>query len=110
MPGENAIRLLKDGGSGTDQYLWQPGLIAGEPDTLLGKPITLGSDMPALGANALSVGYGDFRRGYKIVDRGAVTILRDPFTSKPNVLFYAVKRTGGAVVNFEAIKIGKCSA
>lgn len=101
------IRLLKDGGSGTDQYLWQPGLTAGEPDTLLGKPIVLASDMPSAGANSLSIAYGDFKRGYKIVDRTGVTILRDPFTSKPFVLFYAVKRVGGAVVNYEAIKINK---
>ena len=105
-----AIRLLVDGGSGTNQYLWQPGLVAGEPDTLLGKTITLGADMPALGANSLSIAYGDFKRGYKIVDRGGVTILRDPFSSKPNVLFYAVKRTGGGVTNFEAIKIQKAAA
>jgi HK97 family phage major capsid protein len=101
------IRLLKDTGSGTDQYMWQPGLTAGEPDTLLGKSITLASDMPVAGANSLSIAYGDFRRGYKIVDRSGVTILRDPFTNKPFVLFYAVKRVGGAVVNFEAIKINK---
>ena len=101
------IRLLKDGGSGTDQYLWQPGLTAGEPDTLLSKPITLGSDMPVAGANSLSIAYGDFRRGYKIVDRTGIRLLRDPFTSKPNVLFYTTKRVGGAVVNFEAIKINK---
>lgn len=104
------IRLLKDTGSGTDQYMWQPGLTAGEPDTLLAKPITLASDMPAAGANSLSIAYGDFRRGYKIVDRSGVTILRDPFTNKPFVLFYAVKRVGGAVVNFEAIKINKFAA
>ena len=101
------IRLLKDGGSGTDQYLWQPGLVAGEPDSLLGKPIVLASDMPTAGANSLSIAYGDFRRGYKIVDRKNVTILRDPFTNKPFVVFYAVKRVGGAVVNYEAIKINK---
>ena len=103
-----AIRKLVDSVSG--QYLWQPGLQAGEPDTLLGKPIVKGSDMPAVAASALAICYGDFRRGYKIVDRQGIRVLRDPYTNKPFVQFYTTKRVGGDVPLHEALKIQKISA
>jgi HK97 family phage major capsid protein len=45
-----------------------------------------------------------------IADRVGIRVLRDPFTSKPNVLFYTTKRVGGGVVNFEAIKLMKIAA
>ena len=102
------IRQLKD--ATNEQYLWQPGLQAGEPDTLLGKPIVKGSDMPAIGASALAICYGDFRRAYKIVDRMGIRVLRDPYSSKPLIQFYATKRVGGDVVLHEALKIQKISA
>lgn len=76
---------------------------------IMGRPLIFGNDVPAVGANALAMIYGDFRRAYQIVDRAGVRVLRDPYTAKPNVLFYTTKRTGGAVVNFEAIKIQKIS-
>jgi len=100
-----AVRLLKE--STTDQYLWQPGLAAGSPDTLLGVPVKQASDMPVPAADSLSIALGDFSRGYKIVDRVGMRILRDPFTDKPFVKFYTTKRVGGEVVNFEAIKLLK---
>ncbi len=99
------VRLLKE--STTGQYLWNPGLAAGAPDTLLGVPVMQAADMPAPTTNSLSVALGDFRRAYQIVDRTGVRILRDPFTEKPFVKFYATKRVGGDVVNFEAIKLLK---
>ena len=98
------VRLLKDT---TGQYLWQPGLALGTPDSLLGVPVMVASDMPNTAANSLSVAVGDFKRGYKIVDRVGIRILRDPFTDKPFVKFYTTKRVGGEVVNFEAIKLLK---
>ena len=100
-----AVRLLKDATSG--QYLWQPSLAAGSPDTLLGLPVMQASDMPVAAANSLSVALGDFKRGYKIVDRIGVRILRDPFTEKPFVKFYTTKRVGGEVVDTNAIKLLK---
>jgi HK97 family phage major capsid protein len=90
-----------------DQYLWQPGLQAGAPASLIGYPITLAEDMPALAADSLSMALGNFAEGYQIVDRLGVRVLRDPFTAKPYVRFYTTKRTGGAVVNFDAIKFLK---
>lgn len=90
-----------------DRPLWQPAIEAGAASTLLGRPVILAEDMPAPVADSLSVAYGDFAAGYTIVDRLGVGILRDPYTKKPYVKFYATKRVGGAVVDFDAIKILK---
>jgi HK97 family phage major capsid protein len=103
-----AVRLLKD--TATDQYLWQPGLALGAPDSLLGAPVALASDMPAPAAGTLSVAVGDFKRAYLIVDRVGIRILRDPYTAKPFVKFYATKRVGGEVINFDAVKLLKLAA
>lgn len=97
------IRKFKE--STTNAYLWQPGLQQGQPATLLGFPVTLAEEMPALATGSLSLAFGDFREGYQIVDRVGVRTLRDPFTAKPFVKFYTTKRVGGAVVNFDAIKL-----
>lgn len=102
------VRLLKE--STTGQYLWQPGLAAGSPDTLLGVPVAHAPDMPAAADDSLSVALGDFRRAYIIVDRIGIRVLRDPYTAKPFVKFYTTKRVGGEVVNFEAIKLLKLAA
>lgn len=99
-----AVRLLKDS---TGQYLWQPGLALGQPDTLMGVPVKAASDMPNAAANSLSVAVGDFKAAYQIVDRQGIQVLRDPFTEKPYVKFYTTKRVGGDVVNFDAIKLLK---
>lgn len=100
-----AVRLLKE--ATTNQYLWQPGLTAGTPDTLLGIPVAEASDMPAAATNSLSVAIADFKSAYLIVDRIGFRILRDPFTEKPFVKFYTTRRVGGEVVNFDAIKLLK---
>lgn len=99
------VRLLKE--ATTNQYLWQPGLAAGAPDTLMGVPVYMAADMPVAAANSLSVAVGDFKSAYQIVDRHGIRILRDPFTEKPFVKFYATARVGGDVINFEAIKLLK---
>lgn len=91
-------------------FLWQPGLVTGQPDTLLGYPVIEAEDMPDVGTDSLSVAFGNFKAGYVIAERSATTILRDPYTNKPFVHFYAVKRVGGAVANSEAIKLMKFAA
>jgi len=101
------ISKLKDA---NNQYLWQPSLEAGEPQTLLGHAIERMEDMPAVAANSLSIAFGDFRQAYTIVDRTGLRVLRDPFSQKPFVLFYATKRTGGDVTNFEAYVLQKTAA
>lgn len=103
-----AVRLLKQ--ATTNQYLWQPGLAAGVPDTLMGVPVQMAADMPIAATGSLSIAVGDFQAAYQIVDRKGVSILRDPFTEKPFVKFYATKRVGGDVVNFEAIKLMKLAS
>lgn len=102
-----SISKLKDS---SNQYLWEPSLQAGEPQTLLGHPIERMEDMPAVAANSLSIVFGDWKQAYTIVDRTGIRVLRDPFSSKPFVLFYTTKRTGGDVTNFEACVIQKTAA
>lgn len=102
-----AVRKWKDS---EGNYLWQPGLQQGVPSMLLGYPITENEDMPAVGANALPLAFGDFVRGYTIVDRVGVRMLRDPYTNKPYVQFYTTKRVGGFLKDSEAIKLLKCAA
>ncbi len=86
-------------------FLWQPGLVAGQPDTLLGYPVVEAEDMPDIAAASLSIAFGNFKAGYLIAERTETQILRDPYTHKPFVHFYATKRVGGQVVNSEAIKL-----
>lgn len=91
-------------------FLWQPSLAAGQPATLLGYPVIEAEDMPDIDSDSLSIAFGNFRAGYLIAERSATAILRDPFTNKPFVHFYATKRVGGQVMNSEAIKLMKFAA
>ncbi len=91
-------------------FIWQPGLAAGQPATLLGYPVVEAEDMPDIAANSLSIAFGNFEAGYVIAERSETSILRDPFSNKPFVHFYAVKRIGGGVANSEAIKLMKFAA
>jgi HK97 family phage major capsid protein len=100
------IRKFKDG---QGNYLWQPSIQVGQPATLLGYRLALGEDMPATGSNAFPIAFGNFKEAYQIVDRQGIRVLRDPFTKKGRVKFYTTKRVGGGVINFEALKLIKCS-
>ncbi len=104
---EAAIRKFKDS---EGNYLWRPGIEAGQPASLMGYPVVEAEEMPNIGANNYSIAFGDFRRGYLIVDRVGIRILRDPYSAKPYVLFYATKRVGGGVQDFAAIKLMKFAA
>jgi HK97 family phage major capsid protein len=88
-------------------FVWAPSLAAGQPATLLGYPVVEAEDMPDIGANALSIAFGNFKAGYIIAERTETVILRDPYSNKPFVNFYATKRVGGCVTNSEAIKLMK---
>ena len=104
---ENVI-TLKDT---TGRYIFQSRFINERDDmTLLGKPVVFFNDMPDVASNTLSYAYGNFSMGYTIVDRTGFRVIRDEVTSKPNVLFYTTKRTGGDVTNYESIKILKGAA
>ena len=76
----------------------------GQADSFAGYPLTEAEDMPDIATGAFAVAFGDFRQFYLIVDRVGVSVLRDPYSSKPYVLFYTRKRVGGGVQNFEAAK------
>lgn len=91
-------------------FIWQPAMAAGQPDTLLGYPVVEAEDMPDIAANSLSIAFGNFKAGYLIAERTETNILRDPYSNKPYVHFYATKRLGGAVTNSEAIKVMKFAA
>lgn len=103
----SAVRKFKDADG---NYIWQPATRLGETASLLGYPVTEIETMPDVAANSLSIAFGDFQRGYLIVDRAGVRVLRDPYSAKPYVLFYTTKRVGGGVQNFDAIKVMKFSA
>lgn len=90
-------------------FVWAPSLAAGQPATLLGYPVIEAEDMPDIAANALGIAFGNFRAGYLIAERAETVILRDPYSNKPFVNFYATKRVGGCVTNSEAIKLMKFS-
>lgn len=102
----SAVRKLKDADG---HYIWDPGDGA-SGSSLLGYPITELEDMPDIAANAFAIAFGDFARGYLIVDRAGVRVLRDPYSAKPYVLLYVTKRVGGGVQNFDAIKVLKFAA
>jgi HK97 family phage major capsid protein len=99
-----AVRKLKDGDG---NYIWQPAAVAGGTATLMNFPIAESEDVPDIGSDAFAIAFGDFRRGYLIVDRVGVRVLRDPYSAKPYVLFYTTKRVGGGVQDFDAIKLLK---
>lgn len=101
------VRKFKDGDGG---FIWRPGMVDGQPDTLLGYPVVEVDAMPDIAANSLSIAFGNFRSGYVIAERGETAVLRDPYSNKPYVHFYATRRVGGAVVNSEAIKVMRFSA
>ncbi len=101
-----AVRKFK-AADGT--FLWQPGIYENAPARLLGYPVVEAEDMPDVAANALPIAFGNFQNGYIITERRETSILRDPYTNKPYVNFYATKRIGGQVLDSDAIKVLKVS-
>jgi HK97 family phage major capsid protein len=104
---QSEVRKFKDTGG---NYLWQPPAVANGNATLMTFPVIDAEDMPNIAANSYSIAFGDFRRGYLVVDRAGVQVLRDPYGAKPYVLFYTTKRVGGGVQDFDAIKLMKFAA
>ncbi len=98
------VRKLK---TADGAFLWQPGMVEGQPDRLLGYPVVEAEDMPDIASGTFPIAFGNFRHGYLIAERSATQILRDPFTNKPFVHFYATKRVGGQVLDSAAIKLLK---
>ncbi|MFK7938057.1 MAG: phage major capsid protein [Roseovarius sp.] len=101
------IRKMKDADG---RFLWSDGLAAGEPARLMGYPVLIAEDMPDIASDATAVAFGDFGAGYTVAERPDLRVLRDPFSAKPHVLFYATKRVGGDVSDYAAIKLLKFAA
>ncbi len=98
-----AVRKFKDVDG---NFIWRAGLAEGQPDMLLGYPVVESEDMPDFDiAGNFAIAFGNFERAYTLVERAGVRVLRDPYSNKPNVSFYATKRIGGALVNEDAIKL-----
>lgn len=101
---QSTIRKFKDADG---NYMWQPPAAAGQQAMLQGFPVVEAEDMPDIASDSMAIAFGDFERGYLVVDRAGVSVLRDPYSAKPYVLFYTTKRVGGGIQNFEAIKLMK---
>lgn len=97
-----ALRKVKDADG---RHLWADGLSNAQPARLLGYPVLIAEQMPDIGAGNHPIAFGDFAAGYTIAERPDLRVLRDPFSAKPHVLFYATKRVGGDVSDFAAIKV-----
>ncbi len=99
-----AVRKMKDADG---RFLWTDSLAAGQPAQLMGYPVLIAEDMPDIGVDTTAIAFGDFGAGYTVAERPDLRVLRDPFSAKPHVLFYATKRVGGDVTDFSAIKLLK---
>jgi len=102
-----AVRKMKDADG---RFLWSDGLAAGEPARLMGYPVLIAEDMPDIATDSYAIAFGDFAAGYTIAERPELRILRDPFSAKPHVLFYATKRVGGNISDYAAIKVMRFGA
>lgn len=98
---ESQIRFLKDT---NDHYIWRPADNETPQSTILGIPVFTTSYMPH-GSGTKSIIFGNFKQGYQIVERAGISILRDPFTEKPFVKFYTLRRVGGNVIDGRALKV-----
>ena len=98
-----SIRKLKDTNG---QYLWQPSLTAGTPDTILGRPVKTSAYMPAIAAGAKSIAFGDFSY-YWIADRQGRSFkrLNELFAATGQVGFLASQRVDGRLILAEAVKV-----
>ena len=98
-----ALRKLKDG---QKQYLWQPSIAVGQPETFLGRPIVEAVDLPDIGAGTFPLLFGDFASAFRIYDRTTLSLLRDPYSQATSGLtrFHARRRVGARVVRAEAVR------
>lgn len=93
----------------TGQYILQPAVHQGDPDSMLGKPVVVAEDMPSVAANAFPIALGDFNAGYLIADIGTYWMLRDEITQPGYVKFPMSRRVGGKLLDTHAIKLMKIS-
>jgi len=98
-----AIRKLKDGNG---QYLWQPSVQAGQPDTILNRPVKTSAFVPTIAATAKTIAFGDFGY-YWVADRQGRSFqrLNELFAATGQVGFKATQRVDGKLILPEAIKV-----
>lgn len=99
-----AVRKMKDA---EGRFLWAEGLGAEQAPLLLGYRVITVEDMPDIAADAFPIAFGDFHAGYTIAEKRDIRILRDPYSAKPHVQFFATSRVGGDVTDFAAIRLLK---
>lgn len=102
------VRQLKDGSG--NFYLFNPDPSGGFAGSVLGSGVSIDDYMPVIAANSYSIAYGNWQRAYKIVRRSGISLIVDRVTKKGYTKFYMVRRTGGGLYNFEAIKVMKFAA
>lgn len=102
------IRKLKDNNG---NYLWQPALTAGTPDTILGRPVYTSSYVPTIAAGAKTIAFGDFSY-YWIADRAGRNFkkLSELYAANDQTGFVATQRVDGKLILPEAIKVLKMKA
>jgi HK97 family phage major capsid protein len=98
------VRKLKDS---VGQYLWQPSLVAGQPDRLFGYPVACWENLSDPLGGSFPLAFGDFRRAYLLVDRTDLRITFDNITEAGFLKFYCRRRTGGRILNNDAVKFLK---
>lgn len=101
------VRKFKDA---EGRHIWTDSLMEGQPPMLLGHRVELTEDMDDVTTSGTPIAFGDINRAYTYVTRPGLKLLRDPFTDKPNVQMYAYMRAGGAVVDFDAVKLLETSS
>ncbi|MDF3605697.1 phage major capsid protein [Paracoccus sp. DMF-8] len=97
-----AVRKMRDSDG---RFVWTDSLAAGQPAQLLGYQVVICEDMPDIDIDSRAIAFGDFAAAYTIVERPDLRVLRDPFSAKPHVLFYATKRVGGGLTDPRAVKL-----
>lgn len=75
------------------------------PETLLGYPIEIDDYIPAVAANSCPIIFGDMRQGYAILERPGIGVLRDMYSNKPYIGLYTIKRVGGLIQDYRALKV-----
>lgn len=102
-----SLRTVKDS---TGNYLWQPSLVLGQPASIAGYAHVELEDMDAVAAGKAPMAFANMKQGYTIADRIGIRTLRDPYTHKPFVHFYATKRVSGMVTDTKAFVVLKVQA
>lgn len=102
-----SLRTVKDN---TGNYIWQPSLVLGQPASIAGYAHVELEDMDAVVAGGVPLAFANMKQGYTIADRIGVRTLRDPYTHKPFVHFYATKRVSGMVTDAKAFVVLKVQA